>query len=48
MSVVSNTGPLIALAKIDQLGLLERLFGQVPIPPTLNPFHLKSKLLPLI
>ena len=36
MSVVSNTGPLIALAKIDQLGLLERLFGQVHIPPAVE------------
>lgn len=33
MSVVSNTGPLIALAKIDRLALLQRLFGEVFIPP---------------
>lgn len=32
MSIISNTGPLIALAKIDQLNLLERLFNQVYIP----------------
>jgi hypothetical protein len=30
--VVSNTGPLIALAQIGQLGLLRRLFGRVIIP----------------
>ena len=29
---VSNTGPLIALAKANRLDLLERLFGQVEIP----------------
>ncbi|MBI3328831.1 MAG: DUF3368 domain-containing protein [Nitrospinae bacterium] len=33
MSGVSNTGPLIALAKVDRLGLLERLFDQVHLPP---------------
>jgi uncharacterized protein len=32
MSVVSNTGPLIALAKIDDLALLQQLFGEVFIP----------------
>ena len=32
MIVVSDTGPLIALAKVDQLILLERLFGKVLIP----------------
>jgi uncharacterized protein len=32
MSVVSNTSPLIALAKVDQLGLLETIFEQVYIP----------------
>ena len=36
MSVVSNTGPLIALAKVDQLSLLERLFGQVHIAPMVH------------
>lgn len=36
MSVVSNTGPLIALAKVDQLHLRERLFGQVYIPPAVH------------
>lgn len=33
MSAVSNTGPLIALAKVDQLDLLAQLFGHVHIPP---------------
>ncbi|MDW8326684.1 MAG: hypothetical protein RMK99_08970 [Anaerolineales bacterium] len=32
MKVVSNTGPLIALAKVDRLDLLKSLFGQVLIP----------------
>ena len=32
MTVVSNTGPLIALAKAAQLPLLERVFGRVHIP----------------
>lgn len=33
MSVVSNTGPLIALAKVDALALLKSLFGEVKIAP---------------
>lgn len=36
MDIVSNTGPLIALAKIDQLGLLEKLFGKIFIPTTVQ------------
>lgn len=36
MSIVSNTGPLIALAKVDQLYLLERLFDQVYVPPAVH------------
>jgi predicted nucleic acid-binding protein len=36
MSIVSNTGPLIALAKADQLGLLTVLFGTVFIPPAVH------------
>jgi predicted nucleic acid-binding protein len=36
MSVVSNTGPLIALAKIDRLALLQQFFGEVFIPPVVH------------
>ena len=36
MSIVADTGPLIALAKVDQLGLLERLFSQVIITPAVH------------
>jgi predicted nucleic acid-binding protein len=36
MTAVSDTGPLIALAKVDQLRLLERLFEQVHIPPAVH------------
>lgn len=36
MSIVSNTGPLIALAKADQLGLLASLFDQVHIPSAVH------------
>lgn len=32
MSIASNTGPLIALAKVDLLSILESLFGVVQIP----------------
>ena len=36
MTVVSDTGPLIALAKVDRLSLLEDLFGQIHIPPIVH------------
>ena len=36
MTVISNTGPLIALAKADQLSLLARLFERVLIPPAVH------------
>jgi predicted nucleic acid-binding protein len=36
MSAACNTGPLIALAKVDQLRLLERLFTQVYVPPSVQ------------
>lgn len=32
MKAISNTGPLIALAKVDSLYLLRELFGEVLIP----------------
>jgi predicted nucleic acid-binding protein len=34
--VVSDTGPLIALAKADQLPLLQQLFGQIHVPPAVH------------
>jgi uncharacterized protein len=36
VSIVSNTGPLIALSKVDQLDLLKHLFGEVYIPPAVH------------
>jgi predicted nucleic acid-binding protein len=36
MTIVSNTGPLIALAKVNQLGLLNKLFEMVYIPPAVH------------
>jgi predicted nucleic acid-binding protein len=35
-SVVSNTGPLIALATIGQFDLLHKLFGEILIPPAVR------------
>ena len=35
-NIVSNTGPLIALASIGQFDLLRELFGQVFIPPAVH------------
>ena len=32
MRVISNTSPLIALAKLDKLNLLEQVFGKILIP----------------
>ncbi|MGC9523729.1 MAG: hypothetical protein ACP5HG_17895 [Anaerolineae bacterium] len=32
MKVVANAGPLIALGRIDQIGLLPALYGQLYIP----------------
>jgi len=36
VSVASNTGPLIALAKVDLLPLLATLFGDVQIPTAVH------------
>lgn len=36
MTLISNTGPLIALAKVDRLPLLQALFGKVLIPPAVH------------
>ncbi|MBC8254138.1 MAG: hypothetical protein H8E35_08915, partial [Ardenticatenia bacterium] len=36
MTVVSDTGPLIALAKVDRLSLFEQLFEHVFIPPAVH------------
>ena len=36
MTVVSNAGPLIALARIEQLDLLPALYGPVMIPPAVE------------
>ena len=33
MKVISNTGPIIGLAKIDKLSLLKELSEEVLIPP---------------
>jgi len=36
MTIVSNTGPLIALAKADKLPLLKQLFRRICIPPAVH------------
>ncbi len=36
MSITSNTGPLIGLAKINRLDILQKLFSQVEIPPAVQ------------
>lgn len=36
MTVVSNTGPIVALAKADRLALLRDLYGEVLIPPAVH------------
>jgi len=36
MSITSDTGPLIALAKVDLLNLLETAFTDVLIPPSVH------------
>jgi predicted nucleic acid-binding protein len=36
VSAISDTGPLVALAKVDQLALLEAMFHEVLIPPAVH------------
>jgi predicted nucleic acid-binding protein len=36
VTIVSDTGPLIVLAKANQLRLLEQLFGQIHVPPAVH------------
>ena len=36
LTVVSNTGPIVALAKADHLWLLQILYGEVLIPPAVH------------
>jgi len=36
MTVVSNAGPLIALARIESTDLLPRLYGRITIPPSVR------------
>jgi predicted nucleic acid-binding protein len=36
LKVVSDSGPMIALASIGQLDLLHRLFGEIVVPPAVR------------
>jgi predicted nucleic acid-binding protein len=36
VTIVSDTGPLIALAKADHLRLLDQLFGHIHVPPAVH------------
>jgi hypothetical protein len=36
MNIIADTGPLIGLAKVDQLTLLAQLFEQIYIPPAVK------------
>jgi predicted nucleic acid-binding protein len=42
MKVISNTSPLIALSKIGQLSLLEKLFGKIIIPQSVHDEFLQN------
>nr|VFK25671.1 MAG: Predicted nucleic acid-binding protein, contains PIN domain [Candidatus Kentron sp. LPFa]VFK26319.1 MAG: Predicted nucleic acid-binding protein, contains PIN domain [Candidatus Kentron sp. LPFa] len=42
MNVVSDTSPLIALSKIGQLQILDRLFGEVLIPSSVSDEFLRN------
>jgi hypothetical protein len=36
MTVISNAGPLIALARIEQLDVLPALYGEIVVPPAVR------------
>jgi len=42
MNFVSDTSPLIALSKIDQLQILEKLFQKIMIPRSVSDEFLKN------
>nr|VFJ75658.1 MAG: Predicted nucleic acid-binding protein, contains PIN domain [Candidatus Kentron sp. FM]VFJ75931.1 MAG: Predicted nucleic acid-binding protein, contains PIN domain [Candidatus Kentron sp. FM]VFK21501.1 MAG: Predicted nucleic acid-binding protein, contains PIN domain [Candidatus Kentron sp. FM] len=42
MTVVSDTSPLIALSKIDQLPILGKLFREILIPPSVSDEFLRN------
>ena len=36
MRIVSNTGPIIGLAKINRLSILKKIAGEILIPPMVH------------
>jgi predicted nucleic acid-binding protein len=46
--LVSNTGPVIALALIDRLDILQKLFQQVSIPDAVHKELLEGWVMPLL